>query len=113
MTRIRVLMRAIKLLEVGFIPYDHNGRALDANNNIVSVTHPAACQFCATAAVGRAIFELTGDHPQERDTLWTATMQPFKDHYQQWSIMYEELAKLNKEQILDLFRKQLETWNKE
>ena len=113
MTRIRVLKRAIELLEHGFIPYDHIGRVRDVNNNIVSVTHPMAAYFCATAAVGRAIFELTGDHPQERDQLWTATMQPFKDRYKQWSLMYSAFEQMTKEEVLETYTKQLEEWNKE
>lgn len=112
MTRIRVLMRAIKLLEHGFIPYDQQGQARDKRNNIVSIVHPDAIKFNATAAVSRAIFELTGDMRDKRDELWTATMQPFKDRYKQWSIMYEELAKLDKQQVLDLFNHQLNEWNK-
>lgn len=111
MTRIRVLQRAIRLLQSGFIPYDRKGQARDINGNIVTCAHPDACQFNATGAVVRAIYEFTGDPVQDRLPLWESTMKVFHDRYKGWTPMYNAFEKMSKAEIIDLFQQQLDEWN--
>lgn len=111
MTRIRVLQRAIKLLNSGFMPYDRKGQARDLDGNVVTVVHPDACQFNATGAVARAIFDFTGDPIQDRLPLWTSTMDVFRKKYGGWTAMYDAFEKMNKAEIIDLFQQQLDEWN--
>lgn len=114
MTRIRVLLRAIKLLEAGWLPYDKLGQARDKDHNLVSYMHPAAVKFTATGAVVRAIYELTGDPADQRDKLWTDTMISFKEEFNNsWTAMYDFFEKLeNKEQVIAVFKAKLEEWNR-
>lgn len=111
MTRIRVLMKAIKLLEAGYVPYDHKGQAQNDAGEVVSYVHPDACHFTATSAVLRAIYDTTGDPAHERDNLWNDTMIEFKRQFGGWLQMYIALEKMNKEQVLDLFKNKLAEWN--
>jgi hypothetical protein len=111
MTRIRVLMRAIKLLENGYIPYDHLTQARTVDDQPVSYLHPEAAKFTATGAVVRAIYELTGDPADQRDRLWDETLREFKQQYGGWFKMYVAFEQMNKEQVLEIFKNKLMEWN--
>lgn len=113
MTRIRVLMKAIKLLESGFIPYDYRSQAQDKAGNHVSYVHPDATRFTATGAVVRAIYDLTGDPAAERDGLWTDTMIEFKRQFgDHWTSMYDAFERMSKDEVLELFKNKLAEWNR-
>lgn len=112
MTRIRVLMRVIKLLEAGFIPYDHISQARDKDHKPVTYMHPDAVKFNITGAVVRSIYDLTGDPANKRNELWDATLSVFKNRYGGWIQMYDAFEKMDKETALTMLKQQLDDWNR-
>lgn len=111
MTRFRVLQRAIKLLQAGFHPYDGRGMAYDKDDNCVAHTHPDAVLFNATGAVARAIFDFTGETVKERQSLWSASMDNFRNKYGGWTPMYNAFERMSKDEIIALFQAQLDDWD--
>lgn len=111
MTRIRVLQRAIKLLETGWMPDERRGQAKDASGNIVSVMHPDACFFTPTGAVARAIYLFTGDTVLERLPLWESSMYVFVRKFGSPTAMANAFEKMTKEEAIATFQQQLDEWN--
>lgn len=111
MTRVRVLLRAKKLLLDGFIPYGTiNGCATDAVGNVVSYMHPKAKRFTLFGAVDRAVFDLTGDDFRKREALKQAAFSPLfylAGNYQ----ALRDVATGPVEKVISLIDKQLKEWD--
>lgn len=109
MTRIRVLLRAIKLLEQGVV-HRANNQAEDERGNPLSYMHPAAVRFNAAGAVQRAILDLTGDPADKRDALWQASLVDLRTQFGGWGHLYSAFEAMTQDEMISTFRKQLEKW---
>lgn len=111
MTRVRVLLKAKKLLLDGFIPYGTiQGSAKDATGAVVSYMHPAATQFTMFGAIDRAVFNLTGDDIRQRSKLVDAAFGPLKFKCGGYQGL-RDLATGPVEKIIEVFDEQLKEWD--
>lgn len=111
MTRVRILLRARKLLLDGFIPYGTiNGCATDAVGSVVSYMHPSAKRFTLFGAIDRAVFDLTGDDFRKREDLKSSALSPLL--YQVGGYQgIRELATGPVEKVVAVIDKQLKEWD--
>lgn len=59
-----IISEAIRLIDNG---WTQGAFARNANDEIVFVTNPYACKFCAQGALERAVFNITGKHYYQLD----------------------------------------------
>lgn len=87
-------------------------RAVDENNRIVSSLNPNAIAFTATAAIERAIYDLTGDPPEKRETLTGASFQLLLEccNNSWFDLYYKKLEKMSKRQTINFLQSQIDAW---
>lgn len=108
MTRVRVLLEAKRLLEIGYLPQSFIP-ATDAVGDPVSLFDPRAVAFTLPSAVKRAVFNLTGEaFDTHRQKLYNEAYEPLCVGFKRYELALAWMKKASKEETLALIDKTLE-----